>query len=149
VTNLNAEERAFDLLQWVPFSLPSQYDEDEAMCGKYSGMQQQRSNAALDAWDLKHPYESSEELTAFCELRRLGVYSNDDYFSPSLASNAFYRKTLKQYTATSTSVNSPGPARRNTDPVRKGAGLDALDAKQGFRPQRSRRRKRYGTKSIS
>lgn len=149
MTDLNAEERAFDLLQWVPYSLPSDYDEDEAMCGKYSVMQKERSDAALDAWDLKHPYESSEELTAFRELERLGVYTDDDYFSPSLASDAFYRKTLKQHTTTSTSVNSPSPARGNINPNRKGTGLDAPDAKQGFRSQRPRRRKRYGTQGIS
>ena len=143
MTDLNAEEQAFDLLQWVPYSLPSEYDEDKAMCGKYSGMQRQRSNAALDAWDLKHPYESSEELTSFRELRRLGVYTDNDYFSPSLASDAFYRKTLKQHTATSASVNGPSSARGNIDPVRKGTGLDAPNAKQGFRSQRPRRRKRY------
>ena len=139
VTDLNAEERVFDLLQWVPYSLPSEYDEEKAMCGKYSAMQRQRSDAALDAWDLKNPYESSEELTAFRELRRLGVYTDDDYFSPSLASDAFYRKTLKQHATTSASVNSPSSARGNVDPVRKGTGLDAPNAKQGFRPRRARR----------
>ena len=102
-------------------------------------MQKERSDAALDAWDLKHPYESSEELTAFRELERLGVYTDDDYFSPSLASDAFYRKTLKQHTATTASVNGPSSARGNIDPVRKGTGLDAPNAKQGFRPRRPRR----------
>ena len=76
MTDLNAEEQAFDLLQWVPYSLPSEYDEDEAMCGKYSAMQRQRSDAALKVWDQKHPYESSDELTAFRELQRLGVYTD-------------------------------------------------------------------------
>jgi len=139
VSDLTTEERAFDLLQWVPYSLPSEYDEEEAMCGKYTAMQQQRSDAALDEWDLKNPYESSEELTSFRELRRLGVYTDDDYFSPSLASDAFYRKTLKQHTATSASVNGPSSARGNIDPVRKGKGLDAPNAKQSFRPRRPRR----------
>lgn len=139
MTDLNAEERAFDLLQWVPYSLPSEYDEDDAMGGKYSAMQRQRSDAALDAWDSRYPFESSEELTSFRELRRLGVYTDDDYFSPSLASDAFYRKTLKQHAATSASVNGPSSARGNIDPVRKGTGLDAPNAKQGFRSRRSRR----------
>ena len=142
MTDLNAEEQAFDLLQWVPYSLPSEYDEDQAMCGKYSAMQQQRSDAALNAWDQKHPYESSDELTAFRELQRLGVYTEKNYFSPSLAKDAFYRETLKQHAATAGSTNGPGPTRGNLDPVRKGTGLDASDAKQGFRPRRSRRRTR-------
>ena len=142
MTDLNAEERAFDLLQWVPYSLPSQYDEDEAMCGKYSAMQKERSDAALDAWDLKHPYESSDELKAFRELRRIGVYNDENYFSPSLAKDAFYRETLKQHTSTTGSINGPSPPRRKGDPGTEGTGLDASDAKQGFRPRRSRRRTR-------
>jgi len=142
VTDLNAEEQAFDLLQWVPYSLPSGYDEDEAMCGKYSAMQQQRSDAALNAWDQKHPYKSSDELTAFRELQRLGVYTDQNYFSPSLAKDAFYRQTLKQHTATTGSINDPSPPRRTGDTGAKGAGLDAPNEKQGFRPRRSRRRTR-------
>jgi len=78
VTDLNAKEREFDLLQCRPYSLHSQYDEDEAMCGKYSTLQKERSDAALDAWDLKHPFESSDELTAFRELQRLGVYNHEN-----------------------------------------------------------------------
>jgi hypothetical protein len=142
VTDLNAEERAFDLLQWVPYSLPSQYDEDEAMCGKYSAMQKERSDAALDAWDLKHPYESSDELTAFRELQRLGVYTDENYFSPSLAKDAYYRKTLTEHTATTGSTNGPSSPRRKCDQGAARTGLDAPDAKQGFRPRRSRRRTR-------
>ena len=84
MTDLKTEERAFDLLQWVPYSLSSEYDEDEAMCGKYSAMQKERSDAALDAWDLKHPYESSDELTAFRELRRLGAVSYTHLTLPTI-----------------------------------------------------------------
>jgi len=145
VTDLNAEERAFDLLQWVPYSLPSEYDEDEAMCGKYSVMQKQRSDAALDAWDLKHPYESSDELTAFRELRRLGVYNDEIYFSPSLAKDAFYRKTLNEQATTTGGTNGPSTPRRKGDPGGERAGLDAPDAKQGFRVRRGRRRSRPRT----
>jgi len=145
VTDLNAEERAFDLLQWVPYSLPSDYDEEEAMCGKYSAMQKERSDAALDEWDLKHPYESSDELTAFRELRRLGVYTDKTYFSPSLAKDAFYRKTLNEQATTTGSTDGPSPPRRKGDPGGKGKGLDASDAKQGFRARRGRRRSRPRT----
>ena len=141
MTDLNAEELAFDLLQWVPYSLPSEYDEEDAMCGKYSAMQKARSDAALDEWDLKHPYESSDELTAFRELRRLGVYTDKTYFSPSLAKDAFYRKTLSKATTTG-STDRPSLSRRKGDPGGKGKGLDASDAKQGFRARRGRRRAR-------
>ena len=105
-------------------------------------MQRQRSDAALNAWDVKHPHESSDELTAFRELQRLGVYTDKNYFSPSLAKNAFYRETLKQHTATPGSTNGAGTPRRKGDSGAKGTGLDAPDAKQGFRPRRSRRRTR-------
>tara|TARA_R110002020_G_scaffold61953_2_gene166348 strand:+ start:467 stop:898 length:432 start_codon:yes stop_codon:yes gene_type:complete len=142
VTDLNVEERAFDLLQWVPYCLPSQYDEEEAICGKYSAIQKERSDVALDAWDLQHPYESSDELTAFRELQRLGVYTDENYFSPSLAKDAFYRKTLTEHTATTGSTNRPSPPRRKGDSGTEGTGLDATNAKQGFRPRRSRRRSR-------
>ena len=145
MTDLNAEERAFDFLQWVPYSLPSEYDEEEAMCGKYSAMQKERSDAALDAWDLKHPYESSDELTAFRELRRLGVYTDENYFLPSLAKDAFYRKRLNEQAATAGSTDGPSPPRRKGDPGGKGTGLDAPDAKQSFRARRGRRRSRSRT----
>jgi len=142
VTDLNAEERAFDLLQWVPYCLPSQYDEEQAMLGYYSKTQKDRSNRAIDAWDADHPYKSSDELEAFKELERLGVYTQADFYSPSKAKDGHYAQRLREHRTVATSVDGPSSTRGNINPVRKGAGLDAPDAKQGFRPRRTRRRTR-------
>jgi len=90
VTNLDAEERAFDLLQWVPYCLPSQYDEEQAMLGYYSKTQKDRSDHAIGAWDAEHPYKSSDELEAFKELERLGVYTQADFYAPSKAKDGHY-----------------------------------------------------------
>ena len=73
MTNSDAEERAFDLLQWNPYSLPTEYDDDLALVGYYSKTQAERSNAALDAWEEQHPYKCCDELAAFRELERLEV----------------------------------------------------------------------------
>jgi hypothetical protein len=96
VTNPDAEERAFDLLQWNPYSLPTEYDDELALVGYYSKTQAERSNAALDAWEEQHPFKSSDELTAFRELERLGVYTDADFYSPSKAKDGHYTKRLKQ-----------------------------------------------------
>ena len=96
MTNLDAEERAFDLLQWVPYCLPSQYDEEQAMLGYYSNTQKDRSDRAIDAWDADHPYKSSDELEAFKELERLGVYTQADFYSPSKAKDGHYTNRIKQ-----------------------------------------------------
>ena len=142
MTDLNTEECAFDLLQWVPYCLPSQYDEEEAMLGYYSKTQKERSDHAIDAWDDDHPYKSSDELEAFKQLERLGVYTQADFFSPSKAKDGHYAQRLREHRTATASANGPGSTRRNLDPVRKGTGLDAPNAKQGFRPRRARRRTR-------
>ena len=142
MTNLDAEELAFDLLQWVPYCLPSQYDEEQAMLGYYSKTQKDRSDRAIDAWDDDHPYKSSDELEAFKQLERLGVYTQADFYSPSKAKNGHYAQRLREHRTVATSVDGPSSTRGNIDPVRKGTGLDAPDAKQGFRPRRARRRTR-------
>ena len=88
MTNPDAEERAFDLLQWNPYSLPAEYNDEHALLGLYSKLQKERSDRALDAWDEQHPYKCSDELAAFRELERLGVYTPADFFSPSKRLNA-------------------------------------------------------------
>ena len=93
--DLDAQRRAYGLLQWVPYSLPTEFNEDLAADGYYTKTQKQRSNAALNAWDKAHPAERSTELEAFHELERLGIYSNADFFSPSKAKDGYYAKRLK------------------------------------------------------
>ena len=59
MTSLDAERRAYDLLQWVPYSLPTEFDPDLADQGHYTALQRERSDRALDAWDREHPSDSS------------------------------------------------------------------------------------------
>ena len=140
MTDLNHELRAYDLLQWLPYGLPSFFDDDLAVIGYYTKTQAQRSNAALNAWDNDHPFVSSSELTAFKELERLGVYSDSDFYSPSKAKDGAYSEQLK--TRTPRVINSSSPPRRESNPSGEGAGLDASHAKQSFRARRPRRRTR-------
>lgn len=93
------EERAHFLLQWVPFSLAAEFDEDLAAEECYSKSQRQRSDQALDAFDKEHQYECSDQLTAFRELERLGVFSQADFFSPTKAKDGYYTQRLKQHHA--------------------------------------------------
>ena len=48
---LDKERRAFALLQWVPYSLPSVFSFQLASEGYYSRLQRQRSDKALDEFD--------------------------------------------------------------------------------------------------
>ena len=140
MTDLNQEQRAYDLLQWVPYSLPGFFDDDLAVIGFYTETQAQKSDAALKAWDDDHPFVSSSELTAFKELERLGVYSDSNFYSPSKAKDGAYSEQLK--TRAPRVINSSSPPRRESDSGGEGTGLDASHAKQVFRARRPRRRTR-------
>ncbi len=116
VTKDDIERRAYELLQWVPYGLHAEFDDELAQAGYYSKMQRQRSNEALDAFDAAHPYRSSEELAAFRELERLRIYSNHTLFSPSKAKDGFYTRRLKE-------LRAPGGAQRSqSPPPRRSAG---------------------------
>ncbi len=119
MTNPDAEERAFDLLQWNPYSLPTEYDDDLALLGYYSKTQAERSNRALDAWDEQHPYKCSDELAAFRELERLGAYTPADFFSPSKAKNGHYTERLKQLRDSSRKPQGPQRASKQARSIRK------------------------------
>ena len=106
MSDLDQELRAFELLQWVPFSLPSQFDEELAMQGHYSKLQAERSSAAIDAWDLGHQYERSAELAAFFELKKLKVYTEHVLFSPAKSKDGGYTRRLKEHD----SRGSQGPS---------------------------------------
>ena len=141
MTDLNQEQRAFDLLQWVPYSLPGFFDDDLAVVGYYTEIQTQKSDAALKAWDDDHPFVSSSELTAFRELERLGVYSDQDFFFVSMAKNGAYSEQLKTRAAPRV-IDSSSPPRRESNSGGEGTGLDASYEKQSFRARRPRRRTR-------
>ncbi len=140
MTDLSQEQRAYDLLQWVPYSLPGFFDDDLAVVGYYTEIQTQKSDAALKAWDDDHAFVSSSELTAFKELERLGVYSDSDFYSPSKAKDGAYSEQLK--TRAPRVINSSSPPRRESDSGGEGKGLDASHEKQSFRARRPRRRTR-------
>ena len=119
MTNPDAEERAFDLLQWNPYSLPAEYNDESALLGLYSKLQKERSDRALDAWDEQHPYKCSDELAAFRELERLGVYTPADFFSPSTAKNGHYTERLKQLRDSSRKPQGPQRASKQGRSIRK------------------------------
>ena len=119
MTNPDAEERAFDLLQWNPYSLPTEYDDDLALVGYYSKTQKERSDRALDAWEKEHPFKSSDELTAFRELERLGVYSDSDFFSPAKAKDGHYTSRFKEHRDNSREPQRPPRPSRQAGPIRK------------------------------
>lgn len=113
MTNNNPEERAFNLLQWVSYSLPSEFDEELASSGFYTKLQAERSDKALDAWETEHPHESSQELAAFKELVRLKVYSEQVFFSPQKAKDGGYSRRIKEHArGAEGSPGSAEPARR-------------------------------------
>ena len=109
MTKNEEERRAFELLQWVPFGLPAEFDDELAQAGYYSKIQRQRSDAALNAFDAAHPYETSSELAAFRELERLRIYSPHTLFSPSKAKDGFYTRRLKE-------LRQPGSSERPQNP---------------------------------
>ena len=100
------EHQAWELLQWQIWSLPGEFEEDLAAKGYYTDLQRKRSDQALDAWGVQHPEETSEELAAFKELERLGVYGQHTWFSPSKAKDGFYKQRLRQH-----QERGPKPAR--------------------------------------
>jgi hypothetical protein len=91
------EKRAYEMLRWVPYSFPEEFDWEKAALGLYSKAQKERSDKALDQHDKEHPYRSSPELEAFRELERLGVYNDKDSYSPIKGANGFYTKRLAEY----------------------------------------------------
>ena len=82
MTKNDEERRAYELLQWVPYGLPAEFDDGLAQAGYYSKIQRQRSDEALDAFDAAHPYETSPELAAFRELERLRIHPAHTLSSP-------------------------------------------------------------------
>ena len=95
------EQRAFDLLQWNPYSLPTDFNWELAALGHYTKLQTERSDKALDEFDSINERQASEELAAFYELEKLRLLKpckdGTIYFSPSQAQNGFYAKTLKDH----------------------------------------------------
>ena len=97
MVDFDKEKRAYEMLKFVPYSFPAEFDWELAALGVYSKAQKERSNKAIEEFEKEHPYESSPELTAFRKLERLGVYTQNDFYSPTKAANEFYTKRLRKY----------------------------------------------------
>lgn len=97
MVDFDKEKRAYEMLRWIPYSFPADFDWELAALGAYSKAQKERSDKALDEDDKAHPYESSPELKAFRELEKLGVYNQSDGYSPIKANDGFYTRRLKEY----------------------------------------------------
>lgn len=110
------EERAHALLQWNPYSLPHDFDWELAGLGHYSKLQKQRSDKAVEEFDKLHPYEASEELSAFRELERLGVYTQANYFSPKDAKNGFYGQRLREHLRRTSAKGGSKPPGKDEGP---------------------------------
>ena len=83
--DLDKEKRAYEMLRWVPYSFPADFNMELALLGTYLKAQKERSDIALDEFDKQHPYQSSAELDAFRKLEDLGRFSQKDYYSPHKA----------------------------------------------------------------
>ena len=123
-SDLTKEERAYALLQWNPYSLPNEFDWELAALGHYSRLQTERSNKALDEFDSINERDASDELAAFRELERLGVYTQDDFFSPTKATQGFYAKALREHRSSAGMAEGDqrpkGTRSRRNDNVRPG-----------------------------
>ena len=96
--DLDKERRAYEMLRWVPYSFPADFNMELALLGVYSKAQKERSDKALDEFEKQHPYESSPELAAFRKLEKLGRFTQSDYYSPTKAQESYYTRELKRFT---------------------------------------------------
>ena len=96
---LDKEYRAWELLRWSTPAEIAPFDEKLADAGFYTRVQRRRSDAALTAAQTHKTHNRLDsvavvelkrdsprtELEAFRELMRLGVLSEEVYFSPDKA----------------------------------------------------------------
>jgi hypothetical protein len=121
--DIERERRAWQLLQWVPYSLPAKFDEDLALQGHYTKLQRQRSDFALDQWDATHQTPTSPELAAFLELEAKGVYNQSNFYLPSKAKDGYYSNRLKQFNEQATRLKRPSGSTTANRRTRRRRGL--------------------------
>jgi|TARA_Y100000289_G_C3874978_1_gene125566 hypothetical protein len=131
MVELVKERRAYDLLQWVAYSLPSDYDLSLALKNHYTKLQKQRSDYAFDEFCADNRYESGPELKAFRTLHDLGIFTPDVYFSPSRAKDGYYTDELRKCTRVSASTDSPEGQSRRDRKWRARVRLASIDEKCG------------------
>jgi hypothetical protein len=88
---MNKDERAYELLKFQSLAPIGDFDPSFP----YFDVWKAGSDAALDQWDNKNPFDTSPELTAFRELERMGHYTQKDFYSPSKAKDGFYTDQLQ------------------------------------------------------
>ena len=136
---MDSNERAYELLKWQALAPLSEFDETYS----YAKVWQEHSDAALDAWDKQHPYETSAELAAFRELERLGVFTQSDFYSSTKASDGYYGRRLAEFKAGTRDKADPvGSPRGEAGARRKGTRLDGRHARHGNRTRNRRRHSR-------
>ena len=144
------EEQAFQLLRWVPFSFPFSFDDEHALEGHYSKAQRTRSDVAISQWDKLHPFSTSDELAAFEELERYGVFTSKDFYSPSKAKDGHYTDKLRHFSAgNAESIANAGRTRQPSDPERAREAPSLAYAQQGRRAELRSRRQRCRSAEIS
>tara|TARA_R100000781_G_scaffold59712_2_gene38208 strand:+ start:4709 stop:5101 length:393 start_codon:yes stop_codon:yes gene_type:complete len=107
--DLDKERRAYEMLRWVPYSFPAEFNMELALLGVYSKAQKERSDEAIAEFEKNNPYETSPELAAFYKLEKLGRFTQSDYYSPSKAQEGYYSRELKRF-----SRNRHSGARKRT-----------------------------------
>ena len=94
----DAEWRAWEQLRFASLLPSAPFDEELAASGWYSAVYRHHSDRGLAEIEAKEKPPSSE-LAAFKQLEQMGVFTNDDLYLPSKASNGFYTAKLAQYRA--------------------------------------------------
>ena len=109
--NDDRERLAYEMLRWVPYSLPTDFDPALAIAGYYTQLQDHRSNKALDEFERNLPDDASPELHAYQILQAIGHLKEHDYYSPSRAKRGEYSATLKRITTRTDPTVSGSPER--------------------------------------
>lgn len=108
------EKRAFEMLQWVPYSLPCDYDLLLAAKGHYTKLQTERSDRAFDECSRQNVDKSISELQAFRTLHELGIFSDDTLFSPHKSKSQYYTTILRNQRLSAGSSQVKEPRRANS-----------------------------------
>ena len=109
MVDFKKEKQAYEMLRWIPYSFPAEFDWEKAALGLYSKAQKERSDKALEEYDKKNPYQTSPELQAFRDLEKFGVYNQNDSYSPEKAANGYYTKRLAEYNENSSRSTRKSP----------------------------------------
>lgn len=139
---MSKNKRAYELLRWQALAPLAEYDETI----DYFSIWKKYSDKALDDWDEKHPYEPSDELKAFKKLEAMGIFTQQDFFSPTQAKeHSAYTRKLKSVIRSTSDAKAHGvaeEARSTSHSDGTGERPPAANAQQGRRAGRRLRRER-------